>query len=336
MRRSVDGFVPLIDIAPYLAGSPEGKRHVAAEVGRAATEVGFYVITGHGVDPDLIEQVESVSRGFFDRPLAEKMALRIAGEPGAVGYSAVGDIALAYTRGKVAPFDLNESFQIAKVDAADEAYFGQESAQGLVPKNRWPSQPAGFRAVWEDYYLRMGRLAADLMRISALALDLPEDYFDHKVDRHISRLTARLYPEQREAPLPGQLRAAEHTDYGTVTILKPSETPGGGLQVADPEGHWHDVPMLANSYVINLGDTMAMWTNDRWRSALHRVANPPEAGRGCRRSSIVFFHHANHDAMIECLPTCGTPKYEPMRLSDYYVVKRTQQRMAREKAKSAA
>jgi isopenicillin N synthase-like dioxygenase len=332
---AADTFIPVIDISPYLAGTPEGKRQVAAEVARAGTEVGFFLITGHGVDPGLIEQVETVSRDFFDRPLDEKMALRITGEPGAVGYSAVGDIALAYTRGKVAPFDLNESFQIAKVGVAGDAYFNQPAARGLVPANRWPAHPENFRDVWERYYLRMGALATDLMRICALALDLPENYFNDKIDRHISRLTARLYPAQTEAPLPGQLRAAEHTDYGTVTILKPTETPGGGLQVADADGHWHDVPVIQDAFIINLGDCMALWTNDRWRSALHRVANPPEAARGIRRSSIVFFHHANHDAVIECLPTCGTAKYPAMPMSEYYVMKRTQQRMAREKAKAA-
>ena len=114
----------------------------------------------------------------------------------------------------------------------------------------------------------------------------------------------RLYPEQKIAPLPGQLRAAAHTDYGTVTILKPGDTVGG-LQVADSDGNWHDVPMIPGSFVINQGDLMARWTNDRWLSTLHRVANPPEEAKGgSRRLSIVFFHHPNYDATVSCLPTC--------------------------------
>jgi isopenicillin N synthase-like dioxygenase len=334
-----DNFVPVIDIAPYFSGTPEGKRRVAEELGRACREVGFYVIVGHGVEAALVDEVEAVSRAFFDLPLDEKMRLHVGKEPGAVGYAAVGDTALAYTRGQVAPPDLNESFQVAKVDAADDPHFQSEQARGLVPKNRWPEKPAELKDVYIRYYLRMGTLARDLMRLSALALDLPESYFDEKIDRHISRLNVRLYPEQKVAPLPGQLRAAAHTDYGTVTILKPGDTVGG-LQVADGDGNWHDVPMIPGSFVINQGDLMARWTNDRWLSTLHRVANPPEEAKGgSRRLSIVFFHHPNFDATVSCLPTCSepgvAPRYEPIQVSDYYSMKRAQQRSARAKALAA-
>ena len=333
-------FVPVIDIAPYLGGTPDGKRRVAAELDRACREVGFYIIVGHGVDPGLIAQVEAVSREFFDLPLDEKMKMHIGDTPGGVGYAAMGDVALAYTRGQVAPPDLNESFQIAKVDVTDDRYFQSDAARGLIPRNRWPERPAALKAAYTAYYLRMGALASDLMRLSALALDLPEAYFDDKIDRHISRLNIRLYPEQKTAPLPGQLRAAAHTDYGTVTILKPGDTVGG-LQVADRDGHWHDVPMIPGSFVINQGDLMARWTNDRWLSTLHRVANPPEEAKGgSRRLSIVFFHHPNYDAVVSCLPTCvapgAAPAYGPITVSDYYSMKKSQQRMARAKALEAA
>jgi isopenicillin N synthase-like dioxygenase len=340
VTANADSFVPVIDMAPYFEGTPEGKRKVAEQLGRACREIGFYVIVGHGFDAALIDKVEAVSREFFDLPLDEKMKLHIGKAPGAVGYAAVGDTALAYTRGQVAPPDLNESFQIAKVDVTDDPYFQSEAARGLVPTNRWPEKPAALKNLYTEYYLKMGALAADLLRLSALALDLPETYFDNKIDRHISRLNVRLYPEQKVAPLPGQLRAAAHTDYGTVTILKPGDTVGG-LQVADAAGNWHDVPMIPGSFVINQGDLMARWTNDRWLSTLHRVANPPEeAGGGSRRLSIVFFHHPNYDANVSCLPSCVdagvAPTYEPITVSDYYSVKKTQQRMARQKALEAA
>ena len=336
----LESFVPVIDIAPYLAGTPEGKRRVAAELDRACREVGFYIIVGHGVDLRLIEEVETVSRAFFDLPLEEKMKVHIGNTAGGVGYAAMGDVALAYTRGQVAPPDLNESFQIAKVDVTDEGYFRSEAARGMIPSNRWPEQPAALKDVYTKYYLRMGGLATDLMRLSAFALHLPETYFDDKIDRHISRLNIRLYPEQKTAPLPGQLRAAAHTDYGTVTILKPGDTVGG-LQVADRDGNWHDVPTVLRSFVINQGDLMARWTNDQWLSTLHRVANPPEEAKGgSRRLSIVFFHHPNYDAVVSCLPTCvepgAAPKYEPITVSEYYSMKKSQQRMARAKTLGSA
>jgi isopenicillin N synthase-like dioxygenase len=336
VAANANNIVPVIDLAPYFAGTPKGKRQVAAELDRACSDVGFYVIVGHGVDAELIEQVEAVSRQFFNLSIDEKMKVHIGETPGAVGYAAVGDTALAYTRRQVAPPDLNESFQIAKVDVTDDPYFQSAAARGLVPRNRWPERPAALKALYTKYYLRMGALAADVMRLSALALDLPETYFNDKIDRHISRLNVRLYPEQKIAPLPGQLRAAAHTDYGTVTILKPGDSVGG-LQFADADGNWQDVPVIPGSFVVNQGDLMARWTNDRWRSALHRVANPPEeANGGSRRLSIIFFHHPNYDTTVSCLPTCvaaGTaPAYESITVSDYYIMKKSQQRAARAKA----
>lgn len=334
-----DSFIPVIDVSPYFAGTQEAKQRVAEQIGRACREVGFYVIVGHGVDPKLIEEIEVTSREFFDLPLDEKMKVHIEAT-GGVGYSAIGDIALARTRGQVTPHDLNETFQIAKVDVTNDAYFQCEAARGMVPINRWPERPAALKNMYTKYYLRMGALATSLMRLSALALDLPENYFDDKIDRHISRLNSRLYPEQKVAPLSGQLRAGAHTDYGTVTILKPGDTVGG-LQIADANGNWHDVPMIADSFVINLGDLMARWTNDRWLSTLHRVANPPEEAKGgSRRLSIVFFHHPNYDATISCLPTCveagRVPLYESITVSDYYRMKKSQQRIAEEKTLESA
>ena len=331
--HQADSYVPVIDIAPYFTGSTATKQKVAEEIGRACREIGFYIIVGHGIDPALIDKVDRIARVFFDRPLDEKMKLHIGKEPGAAGYSAMGDRALAYTRGQKSPPDLNESFQAAKIDADhNDPYYQTAAAKSLVPPNRWPENPPELKDVLTQYYLKMGDLARDLLRLSALSLALPEHYFDDKVDRHIGRLMLRLYPEQKTRPLPGQLRAGAHTDYGTVTILRPGNSIGG-LQIADPNEQWHDVPMIPNSFVINQGDLMARWTNDRWISTLHRVVNPPEGAHGGnRRLSIVFFHHPNYDALIECLPTCKDPgrpaRYEPVTVAEYYTLKRQQQRGA--------
>ena len=120
---------------------------------------------------------------------------------------------------------------------------------------------------------------------------------------------------------PGQLRAGEHTDYGTITILRPENVPGG-LQVLDRSGAWLDVRTVPGSYVINIGDAMQYWTNDRWISTLHRVVNPPRDLAGStRRQSIVFFHTPNDDALIECLPTChdaaNPPRYAPVAAGEH-------------------
>lgn len=137
--------------------------------------------------------------------------------------------------------------------------------------------------------------------------------------------TSRNYPDVEETPEEGQIRASAHTDYGTVTILKPDDAPGG-LQVLGKDGEWHDVPYIPGAYVINLGDLMARWTNDKWVSTLHRVVNPPtDAGRSCRRQSVAFFHNINADAVVECIDTCQSednpPKYPPVKAFDFLLEK---------------
>lgn len=338
MVVAASDFVPVIDISPYLKGTPEGKRQVADAVGHACRDVGFYVITGHGVEQQLVEETQQSARAFFDLPLEEKMKVNVGDKPGGVGYAPMGDVALALTRGIIGPHDLNESFQIAKIDRDDSPYFHTEAAKGLMPENKWPEAMPAMQPQFSEYYLRLAQLAGDLMRISALALDLPETYFDEKIAQHVSRLNVRLYPQQKEAPLPGQVRAGAHTDYGTVTILRPGDT-FGGLEVADADENWHAVPDIPDSFVINIGDLLSHWTNDTWRSTLHRVGNPHQ-GTGNRRLSLIFFHHANYDTMVECLPTCHgegrPPRHEPVSVAEYYTLKRTQQRIALQKTMAEA
>ena len=327
------GYVPVIDIGPYFAGDERTRQQVADAIGAACRDIGFYIIVGHGVSSQLVDRVDRVARAFFDLPFDEKMKLHIGKEAGACGYSAMGDKSLAYTRGEKSPPDLNESFQTGKIDADfSDPYFQTPEARRLVPASRWPESLPEMQEACALYYRQMGQLARDLLRLSALALGLPERFFDPKIARHIGRLTLRLYPEQKVKPSPGQLRAGAHTDYGTVTILRPGDAIGG-LQVADRQGQWHDVPVIPNSFVINQGDLMARWTNDRWISTLHRVVNPPpEAGGGHRRLSIVFFHHPNYDTLIECLPTCKDAgedaKYPTVTVAEYYALKRQQQKGA--------
>ena len=121
----------------------------------------------------------------------------------------------------------------------------------------------------------------------------------------------RNYPALEAPPVPGQIRAGAHSDYGSLTILSTEDRPGG-LQVFNSAGEWVDVPIIEGTFVINIGDLMARWTNDAWVSTLHRVANPPDdAGAESRRQSVVFFHNPNYDAAVSCIPTCLAPGAEP-------------------------
>jgi len=308
--------VPVIDIAPFLSGGASDKRRVAASVGQACRDIGFLIISGHGVDPALIARTDALSRQFFDLPLAAKLAVKRPAMDVTRGYIPIEAEAVAASRGEKGEADLNESFMIGPVDVdVDDPYFTRPEAGKHFYPNLWPEAPEGLKQTYAAYYRAMGDLARQLMRIFALALELPESFFDDKVDRHISRLRARNYPEQLTPPKPGQLRAGAHCDYGSLTILKAEANPGG-LQVFNKNGEWVDVPITPGAYIVNLGELMARWTNDVWVSTLHRVANPPtEQAAGSRRQSLIFFHNPNYDADIVCLPGCSSPdrppKYEP-------------------------
>jgi len=308
--------VPIIDIAPSLAGDTAAQRRVAAAIGEACRDIGFLVITGHGVQQDLIDRVEAASRDFFDLPLDEKMKVGRPAPDVTRGYIPIRAEALERGRGKAgAPGDLNESFMIGPLDAPGDAYHRGPAAGKHFHPNLWPERPVELQPAWTAYFHAMSALAQHVMRLFALALDLPEQFFDAKIDRHISRLRVRNYPAPATPPEPGQVRAGAHTDYGSLTILKTEAKPGG-LQVCNRAGQWVDVPVVPDCYIVNIGDMMARWTNDRWVSTLHRVVNPPmEQAAVSRRQSLVFFHNPNYDAEIECIPTClapgAQPKYEP-------------------------
>jgi len=284
----------------------------ASQIDEACREVGFFAITGHGVPQGVIDAAWSVSTRFFDRPLQEKLSVR-----GRVdypyGYTQMSSESLAASGGEEAATDLNESFSLSPPPRPEVADLG-----GFVLDHRvWPNRPEEFEEAWTEYYHHMERLAARLMRLCAAALGISESFFDDKIDRHLSALRALNYPAQATPPPPGQIRAGAHTDYGTITILLPGQATGG-LQVLANDGSWLAVPHIPDGFIINLGDLMAMWTNDRWRSTLHRVVNPDTNVAGSeRRQSMAFFHQPNWDAEIACLPNCASednpPRYSATR-----------------------
>jgi isopenicillin N synthase-like dioxygenase len=307
--------VPVIDISPFHHGDAAARQALAATVDRTCREIGFMVISGHGVDPGLIAAVETLSRAFFDMPLADKMRIVRPAPDVTRGYMPMKAEVLVASRGGTAAGDLNESLMIGPVDVSHAPYYIDPAAGRHFAPNLWPAAPEGLRAAYESYYRVMDRLAIDLMRLFAMALGLPEAYFDSMVDRSISRLRVRNYPAPETPPEPGQLRAGAHSDYGSLTILKTEDRPGG-LQVQNAAGDWLDVPHLPGTFVVNIGDMLARWTNDRWVSTLHRVVNPPaDKVAESRRQSVVFFQNPNYDAVVACLPGCAdagaAPKYPP-------------------------
>ena len=300
--------IPVVDLAgPF-------ERQVA-EIDTACRTVGFFAIVNHGVPAAVADEAWADATAFFDRPIDEKMAVAFP-EPGyPYGYSPVAYETLAASLAAGGLPDLKESLAVgpdclgpapARIEHPDERWIRSAS--------RWPARPAALQASWTRYFRVMSDLSARLLGIMAVALGLPPDHFEPLIDRHTSAMRALRYPALTTPPAPGQLRAGAHTDYGTLTILRTDTV--SGLQIRAGE-QWLDVAPVPDGFVVNLGDSLAQWTNDQWRSTLHRVVTPVDAdGRAPARQSFAFFHMANWDAIIECLPTClaagDVPRHAPV------------------------
>jgi isopenicillin N synthase-like dioxygenase len=317
--------IPVIDIGPFRAGSEADKAAVASAVADACKRIGFFRIANHGIPEEVLARAFAVSRDFFDLPLEEKRRYLPVGEVAPRGYAAMETKGLAATLGAQEPKDLREQFMIGTLAPIPPALTALPGAAGCYATNIWPDPPAAYRDIFTALYRRGERLADTLMRIFARGLGVEEGYFSDKIDHHFSVLGSNHYPQLDHDPLPGQLRVGAHTDFGSLTILAPTEAPGG-LQVMMADGRWIDVNPVPGCLVINLGDMMARWTNDRWRSTLHRVANPP-AGSGARsrRQSLAFFCHPNYDAEIMCIESCAStaapPKYPPILAGEHMRMK---------------
>eukprot|EP00397_Hematodinium_sp_SG-2012_P051458 GEMP01060310.1.p1 GENE.GEMP01060310.1~~GEMP01060310.1.p1 ORF type:complete len:203 (+),score=56.25 GEMP01060310.1:649-1257(+) len=189
---------------------------------------------------------------------------------------------------------------------------------------RWPEEPADVVEKMTAYYEEMERLAPEVMDMFALALGVPSDFFSSKCDKHISALRTIHYPAQigRYAPRPGQIRASQHTDYGALTLLTEKDR---GLQVRKKDGTWLDVVVPQGAYVVNIGDMMARWTNDKWRSTTHRVINADEVHKSQARQSVAFFVNLNPDATVSTIESCITEanpnKYTTVIAGEYLMKK---------------
>ncbi len=318
--------VPVIDLTSYREGTPEGKAKVAAEVGQACRDIGFLVVSGHGISEDLVRATYDTAKAFFELPLAEKAKSDRPAVDQVRGYSAVGGEGLSYSLDEPAPPDLKESLSIGPTNIPEnDPYYTCAEAGPHFAANVWPDKPAELKGVLTDYFAAVDGLATDLMRLFALSLGLDEHYFDNTIDKNISMLRLMQYPRQMSEPLPGQLRAGAHSDYGSMTILR-KEAGDTGLEVKNQAGQWIPVPVIEGTFIVNIGDLMQQWTNDMWTSTMHRVVNPKLSSEDNRdRISIIFFHQPNYDAQVECLPTClapgEKPKYAPVSSGDHLLSK---------------
>lgn len=315
--------VPTIDVSKFDSDKGSARERVASEISQALEEVGFFVIVGHGVQDDKVASLVDEARTFFGRPIDVKERSKAASESATNrGYFPHGAETLAVASengGKRLP-DLKEAFVVGR-ESVSPAVAALPGADTAYAANIWPEGMRDFRRAMVDYYGELSSLTDRVLKMFAYTLRLPDDYFVPHFEEHPSVLRVINYPARMTPPPKDQLRAAAHTDFGAITILKEGDTVGG-LQVKTRRGEWIDIRSKPGSFVINIGNVMMRWTNERWISNVHRVVNPrSESGWKNSRISIPYFVHPRPNATIECLPTClpqgEQPKYIPIQASEF-------------------
>jgi len=294
--------IPVIDLTNSFSPDIEERKKVAWEIHKACRETGFFYVVNHGIPVELIDGQFEWARRFFARPLDEKIKIDMKKSAGAVGYEPIGAQVLDSQddSGDAAPFDLKESFQCS-MELPDDHPLAQAGIRGYG-HNQWPDNMPGFKEQTLTYQAAVRDLGDRVMRLMALSLDLPENYFESVYDYPGLGLRMLLYPPQPETAAPNQIGAGAHTDWGGVTLLAQDNV--GGLEVRNAAGEWIAATPVPGSFVVNLGDLMARWTNGLYNSNAHRVMN--NGVRRTDRQSIAFFYSPRPSAVIEALPTCVT------------------------------
>jgi isopenicillin N synthase-like dioxygenase len=294
--------IPLIDVGPAFRNEPGAVDAVAPEVRRACERIGFFYLAGHGVSQALIDGAFEASREFHALPLESKVALKI--NENNIGYLAVNQSMQRHsTVHKATRPNFNESFFISHDRRADHP--DVVAGLPLRGRNQWPAGHDRMRGTMVAYFKAMEGLGERVLPLLARSLEMPADHFDQffRNEAHIN-LRFLHYPPQ-ETDDPDQFGQGPHTDNSFITMLAREDVPG--LAVRLPSGEWLAPPVIPGTFLVNLGNIMKRWSNDRFLSTPHGVLN--DSGKD--RYSIAFFYSPNVDAGIECLPTCVSSTEPP-------------------------
>jgi isopenicillin N synthase-like dioxygenase len=290
--------VPVVPLDRWLDGTD--RDGVARLVDAALCDVGFFLITGHGIADELVSATRQAFAGFFGMPREQKEAVRMP-TLGMAGWAPMGMEANAYSFGATTPPDMKESYRL-----------GAHLLPGRVPlrgDNVWPAEPAGFREVVERYVAAVDALHLELLRVCAAAIGLDDvEFFADRGRRNDNTLNVNWYAPVAHLgpPQPGQFRIGPHTDFGSITVLH-REPGAAALQVQLADGRWVEAPVIDGSFTINAGDLLQHWSGNRWRSAVHRIEAPSPGASDTGMMSLVYFCEPDPDTMVVPLAGDGEP-----------------------------
>lgn len=303
--------VPIIDIGHV--STPEERIALAQQIRDACMSVGFFYISNHGIPQETIDQVFSAIKVYFSLPLETKMRLFHREVSNFKGYEPVLDSNTdPGNKG-----DFHEAFEIGWEELVPKEHDEKRVNDGaMAGANVWPSEPAGFREACLNYYHAAVGVGKVLFHLFALALDLPETYFDDKTKNCSATMRFHHYPPQTGPEDDGIVGIGAHSDFECFTMLW-QEPDIQALQLLNSEKQWINAPPIPGTLVINIGDQLARWTNDVFRSTVHRAINRT----GVHRYSIPLFFSTDYHVQVEPMPTCVSPerppKYEPVVAGEY-------------------
>jgi isopenicillin N synthase-like dioxygenase len=296
--------IPSLDLNDFTNGDTAAKTKFVADLGQAYNNIGFVAIKGHYLTDELSKKLYKVVEQFFQLSTETKKGYEKPELAGQRGYTSTGR---EQAKGHSVP-DLKEFYQIGQFVGKDHPLKKE------YPDNMWPSELPEMGAIAKEVYQKLEKTGFEMLSAIALYLELPENYFDDKIKDGNSILRAIHYPpiENPDALPEGAVRAAEHGDINLITLLMGASA--DGLEVLRRDGEWIPITALPNQLVVNVGDMLARLTNDKLKSTIHRVVNPPKEKMKNSRHSIPFFMHPKSVMDLTCLDKCvseDNPKLYP-------------------------
>ena len=283
--------IPVVDLSDFLSGGANRKSSFVQALGKAYEEVGFVAVENHGVDDNLISDLYKYVQQFFSLPLDEKKKYEKPQLAGQRGYTSFGK---EHAKGSEAP-DLKEFFQFGQTVEENDP------VKAEYPDNIFVDEVPQFTPTFFKAYRAFEKSGSALLQAIALYLGLNENYFDEHIHNGNSILRSIHYPPITQEPK-SAIRAEQHEDINLITLLVGASA--GGLQILTKQNEWVDAISLPEQIVVNVGDMLQRFTNNKLKSTTHRVVNPPREMWHTSRFSIPFFLHPKSQMSLACLDNC--------------------------------